>query len=104
MFAVRQGRGVLDAARDDSHFPPWVLVRKGSGREFCRVFKGILMAGAYQGQSDFGRSGFDAGFGRSAGRARLLSRSPHPQPLSHAMGEGGVGLSSFEEERERDFW
>jgi hypothetical protein len=25
---------------------------------------------------------------------RLLSRRPHPQPLSHPMGEGGVGLCS----------
>jgi hypothetical protein len=31
---------------------------------------------------------------------RHLTRSPHPQPLSHPMGEGGVGLSPVEAERE----
>src|SRR5258708_32451547 len=101
MFAVRQGRGVLDAARDDSHFPPWVLVRNGSGRQFCRVFKGIFMAGVYQGASDFGRSGFDEGFRRSAVRAGILSRSPPPHPLSPAVGEARVGLASFDVERDR---
>ena len=34
-------------------------------------------------------------------KSRHLNRSPHPQPLSHPMGEGGVGLSPFEAEREK---
>ena len=33
-------------------------------------------------------------------RNRHLTDRPHPQPLSHPMGEGSVGLSSFEAERE----
>src|ERR1035437_3952566 len=38
---------------------------------------------------------------RFSRKFRHLTKSPHPQPLSHPMGEGGVGLSPIEAEREK---
>jgi hypothetical protein len=42
--------------------------------------------------------------GELRGPFRHLTQCPHPQPLSHPMGEGGVGLSPFEAERVSGKW
>src|SRR5260370_4390291 len=77
--------------------------RHGAGKQFAAVINRIFRGGAYQSQSEFGRSGFAPGFGPFTigfdSSPEALTPSPSPIQWARVASD-----SPRSRRRERDFW